>query len=322
MWKKKLAGRLVMAAVIFMSAQGIASAQATRTWVSGVGDDANPCSRTAPCKTFAGAISKTAAGGEISILDPGGYGGVTITKSILINGAEAGEGGVLVSGTNAIVIAAGGGDRVTLRGLTIEGLGSGLAGVRFNSGQSLHIEDCQIRGFRGSASASGVTFAPSGSVNARLFIKNSVITDNGQGSSGGIHIQPTGGALADVTIEKTTISNNVGWGVRADGNSVVTIRNSTLNSTWNNGVVAIGLADPVQVTIEGSTISDNGWGASGGAGIVANGSLALVRISDNLITNNAAGLVSSGGGIIQSFGDNRLSGNDVDGNPTSTATKR
>src|SRR5262245_48964588 len=63
-----------------------AYAQATRTWVSGVGDDVNPCSRTAPCKTFAGAISKTAAGGEISVLDPGGFGGVTITKSITING--------------------------------------------------------------------------------------------------------------------------------------------------------------------------------------------------------------------------------------------
>src|SRR5687768_12498119 len=79
-----------------------ASAQATRTWVSGVGDDANPCSRTAPCKTFAGAISKTAAGGEINCLDPGGFGGVTITKSISII-CDHTEGGVLVSGTNAIV---------------------------------------------------------------------------------------------------------------------------------------------------------------------------------------------------------------------------
>jgi hypothetical protein len=64
----------------------MAQAQATRTWVSGVGDDANPCSRTAPCKTFAGAISKTAPCGEISVLDPGGFGAVTITKSITING--------------------------------------------------------------------------------------------------------------------------------------------------------------------------------------------------------------------------------------------
>src|SRR3954471_3545021 len=81
---------------------GSAQAQATRTWVSGVGDDANPCSRTAPCKTFAGAISKTATDGEINCLDPGGFGGVTITKAITI--ASEVEAGVLVSGVNAIIV--------------------------------------------------------------------------------------------------------------------------------------------------------------------------------------------------------------------------
>ena|SRR6516162_3473324 len=80
-----------------------ASAQATRTWVSGVGDDANPCSRTAPCKTFAGAISKTAAAGEINVLDPGGFGAVTITKSIRIISDHI-EAGVLVSGSNGITV--------------------------------------------------------------------------------------------------------------------------------------------------------------------------------------------------------------------------
>src|SRR5688572_33130134 len=77
--------------------------QATRTWVSGVGDDVNPCSRTAPCKTLAGAISKTATGGEISILDPGGFGAVTITKSITIDGGGI-IGSILSSGTNGIVV--------------------------------------------------------------------------------------------------------------------------------------------------------------------------------------------------------------------------
>src|SRR5437763_15362461 len=90
------------------------SAQATRTWVSGVGDDANPCSRTAPCKTFAGAISKTAAGGEIDALDPGGFGAVTITKSITIDGGGT-FASVLVSGTNGIVVSAGINDVVILR---------------------------------------------------------------------------------------------------------------------------------------------------------------------------------------------------------------
>src|SRR3954469_2557592 len=127
---KKLAvsSALLGGIVAAMLSVAPASAQATRTWVSGVGDDANPCSRTAPCKTFAGAISKTAGGGEINVLDPGGFGGVTITKSISIL-ADHVEAGVLVSGTNAIVIAAGVNDRVVLEGLDIEGLGTGLNGV-------------------------------------------------------------------------------------------------------------------------------------------------------------------------------------------------
>src|SRR5574339_613770 len=92
-----------IAVVVTLTLATTAHAQATRTWVSGVGDDANPCSRTAPCKTFAGAISKTAANGEISVLDPGGFGAVTITKSITIVGRNA-EAGILAAGTNGSVI--------------------------------------------------------------------------------------------------------------------------------------------------------------------------------------------------------------------------
>src|SRR5437660_7075504 len=112
--------------------------QATRTWVSGVGDDVNPCSRTAPCKTFAGAISKTAAGGEINCLDPGGFGTVTITKSIIID-CDYTEGGVLAAGTNGINVndsatATPGTIVVYLRGLDIEGVTTGLIGINFISG--------------------------------------------------------------------------------------------------------------------------------------------------------------------------------------------
>src|SRR5690348_9026429 len=106
---------LIAAAAVSVILQGLlassAFAQATRTWVSGVGDDANPCSRTAPCKTFAGAISKTAAGGEISVLDPGGFGTVTITKAITING-EGNLAGIISAGGNAIVVNAGVNDKI------------------------------------------------------------------------------------------------------------------------------------------------------------------------------------------------------------------
>src|SRR5438445_11399517 len=127
--KRIILGALIAGSLSALSFVSPASAQATRTWVSGVGDDANPCSRTAPCKTFAGAISKTAAFGEINVLDPGGFGGVTITKSIHIR-SERFEGGVLVSGTNGIVVnLPASTDRVTIDGLDIEGLGPSTSSI-------------------------------------------------------------------------------------------------------------------------------------------------------------------------------------------------
>src|SRR5712672_2878373 len=118
----------------------------SRTWVSGVGDDANPCSRTAPCKTFAGAISKTAAGGEINCLDPGGFGAVTITKAMTI-ACEGVTACVLAAGTNGIIVNAGASDQVTLRGLDINGFGTGLNGIRFLAGKALIVDNCQIYEF-------------------------------------------------------------------------------------------------------------------------------------------------------------------------------
>ncbi|MGB8647163.1 MAG: hypothetical protein WCF84_18140, partial [Anaerolineae bacterium] len=133
--------------VLLFVTSSVANAQATRTWVSGVGDDANPCSRTAPCKTFAGAISKTAAGGEINALDPGGFGAVTITKAITIEGGPGNIAGVLVSGTNGIVIQAGATDAVILRHLNVDGLNTGLNGIRFLSGGSLTVENVHVQEF-------------------------------------------------------------------------------------------------------------------------------------------------------------------------------
>ena len=137
-----------------------AHAQATRTWVSGVGDDANPCSRTAPCKTWPGAISKTAAGGEIDALDPGGFGAVTITKSITLDGGGGQVASILVSGTNGINVSAAATDVIILRNLRLNGIlnsGSpGLTGVQINTAARVVIEKCDIFGF-GTA---GVTAAP------------------------------------------------------------------------------------------------------------------------------------------------------------------
>src|SRR5437868_15376679 len=121
--RRRLAKLVPALALIALALPASASAQASRTWVSGVGDDANPCSRTAPCKTFPGAISKTAAGGEINCLDPGGFGTVTITKAISIY-CEGVIGGILASGVTGVIVNAAATDHVVLRGLDIDGAGT------------------------------------------------------------------------------------------------------------------------------------------------------------------------------------------------------
>jgi Right handed beta helix region len=181
-----------------------AHAQATRTWVSGVGDDANPCSRTAPCKTFAGAISKTAPFGEINVLDPGGFGAVTITKSITISSIGF-EAGVLVSGTNGIVVSLPTAtDRVLLQGLDIEGLGTGLDGVKIIGSGTTTIVNCAIRHFTGN----GVNLV--GTSGARAVIRDSIITNN----AGGFNIAGAGG-VANTGVSITTLyDNNPSFGIQ------------------------------------------------------------------------------------------------------------
>jgi hypothetical protein len=164
-----------------------AQAQATRTWVSGVGDDANPCSRTAPCKTFAGAISKTAAGGEIDALDDGGFGQVTITKSITINGRGHLAGVLASSGTNGIIINAGASDVVVIRGISFSGVGSGLNAIRYLAGKYVVVEDSTIDGF-----ANGINMVTT-VVNGRMDIRNVQMTNaTATPNTYGIHIGAAG----------------------------------------------------------------------------------------------------------------------------------
>jgi hypothetical protein len=208
-----------------------AHAQATRTWVSGVGDDANPCSRTAPCKTFAGAISKTATAGEINVLDPGGFGALTITKSISVicTGVEA---GVLVSGTPGITVAAQPGDRVVLRGLDFQGLGTGTNGVNFVSGLELIIDKCNIQAF----ATNGVNVNTS-TANARVIIKETTIVGNGTNgtsNTGGVTVTQNGGAIF-VGILNSLLEQNQNYAVQTTGASAtVALANDFLGPTGLN----------------------------------------------------------------------------------------
>jgi hypothetical protein len=150
-----------------------ANAQASRTFVSGVGSDGNPCSRTAPCKTFAGAIGKTAVGGEINVLDPGGFGAVTIVNAITIRAVGV-EAGVLVGGTNGITVAAGASDTVNLIGLDFIATTTPLAGVQVTSAGNVNIANCSFTNF-----AEGVNVVPSSPTS--VLITNSRFMNNATG---------------------------------------------------------------------------------------------------------------------------------------------
>lgn len=297
-------GLVLVAGLAFSS---LASAQATRTWVSGVGDDANPCSRTAPCKTFAGAISKTAANGEINVLDPGGFGGVTITKSITIDGGGF-IASALVSGTNAIVVN-GANVVVVLRNIQLQGLNTGLDGVRFLQGKSLTLENVRIQQFNGT-NGDGIEFAPS-SGTSTLTIKNSIISHSGGTTGHGILIKPTLTGNANAVLDNVLVTQNR-KGLRAENNSTVTVTNSGFNSNTVSGIeVASVSSGNVLVNLDTITANNNGTN-----GILSTGSAnAFVLLSNSSVFANGTGLARVAGGQILSFQNNRVGGNGTDGSP-------
>ena len=248
---KKLVGKVLPAVALCLVGTTAAHAQATRTWVSGVGDDANPCSRTAPCRTFAGAISKTAAGGQIDVLDPGGFGGVTITKSISIE-AEGALAGVLVSGAERIIVNAGANDVVVLRGLLIEGVSNGLSGVRFLAGGALHVENCTINRF----GQYGIEFIPSGA--SQLFVKDTVIRGNGNAAvGGGILVKPGASGSAAAALDTVRLERNV-FGLRVEDNAQATVREGLSAGNGYAGFTARSTSAAAILNLESSVTVANG----------------------------------------------------------------
>ena len=294
-----------------------ASAQATRTWVSGVGDDVNPCSRTAPCKTFAGAISKTAAGGEIDCLDPGGFGAVTIIKSITID-CTGTFGSILASSTNGVVVN-GANVVVVLRGLSING-GTpaipGLNGIRFIQGASLTVENSIIQNFGGaSPNGFGISFQP-GNV-AELYVSNTLIQNNGTATTGGgILLQATGAAGGGrVRLDNVRLDHNRGFGLRVDtsGNTasaamIVSIDNSQVSgSTTGIFVNTPNASSAARLMVNNTTISNNTTGLNG------TGNFSRTFVANSTIYRNTTGLLISAGAQVSSFGNNQLIDNTTNG---------
>ncbi|HEX8168887.1 MAG TPA: right-handed parallel beta-helix repeat-containing protein [Beijerinckiaceae bacterium] len=269
--------------------------------MSGVGDDANPCSRTAPCKTFAGAISKTAAKGEINCLDPGGFGALTITKSIAVI-CDYTEGGALAGG-NGFVVNALSTDNVYISGIDFHGVTGALTGINILSAQTVVIKNSQVRQF-----VDGIKVAPaSGAI--RVDVIDSVIAYN---TGTGILNKPTGSGTVRMMIDRTRVLKNTGDGIMANGTTTtgslnVSIRDTESAHNGGTGFVSFSSGAVSQMMIDTSGAFENN------TGIAANGSGATVRFARSTVTANVTGVLQVAPGAAQSYSP---ASNSVDGNGT------
>jgi hypothetical protein len=283
-----------------------AQAQATRTWVSGVGDDANPCSRTAPCKTFAGAYSRTAECGEIDALDPGGFGSVTISKGITIDGG-GGEGGQVASvlaGSSApgitVNVSSSLCQKVILRNLDINGANVGTNGINILAAQAVSVENVSVMNF----AQNGVNLQPS--THANLSMYNSNIENN---AVGGI-ISAGASGTNRVVISRSTIHHN-GVGLTVGANSDVDTLDSSFVQNSGGGVLANNSTS--RITMLSSVLSNNQV-----FGVHSTNS-AIVQLSNCAIANNnGTGVLADLSGQILTWSNNYVGGNSIDGARTGT----
>ena len=298
--------RILSTAALVVGFSTLAHGQATRTWVSGVGDDANPCSRTAPCKTFAGAISKTANCGEISVLDPGGFGAVTITKSITIDGTGT-LAGILASLATGVVVNATATDVVTIRGISINGACNGIRGFNILQAKAVNIEDCVIFRFANE----GILVSETN--DHALNIRNTVIRDN---AGAGLSTTTTSSALK-VTLDNVASHGN-SHGFHARNGTRATARNCVFSNNTTNGVFADATSGFATARVWASQISLNGGNGvrAGNAG----GGVSGAEIGQNQINNNTSnGVLVGTGGVVETFGNNSIRGNGTDSCPGCTA---
>jgi len=268
-----------------------AQAQATRTWVSGVGDDANPCSRTAPCKTWAGAISKTANGGEIDALDPGGFGAVTITKSITLDGGGGQVASILVAGTNGINVSAQPTDVVIIKNIRFQGVlgngsnsaNAGITAIKFNTGLRLIVENCEIYGFN----ANGIDIANT-TANNYTAINNTQIMNV---ANAGVLVESSVASVVEITELRAYVTK---FGVAVTNGNKVGISRSVASLATTEGVHA---DTGGTLTLNNTTISfsTTGIGGTGTIQSLANNAL-IGNVSDG-VTPTKIGLQSDPFGL-------------------------
>ncbi len=287
----------VFAAFTFFASSAQAQTFA-KTYVSNSGSNSSPnCGNSSPCRTFTAAIAKTWAGGEIIVLDSGEYGSFTITKALTINGD--GSTAEITASSFGISINAGANDVVTIRGVSINGLGglAGGTGIRYQSGKQVLVENCSITGL----AFNGIEVALSAPGN--LVVKNTTIqgVSNGSNVQNGIKQTTADGAL-NAVLEDVRIVGNFNGVELVNGS--VTLSNSLVSQNSNIGILAGGGT----INIESSTMASNAVGVQANTGTT-------IRLSNVDILNNNTGISILPGGTVASFGNNRIAGNTTPGAP-------
>ncbi len=313
--KTSVLSALIGAGCLLLANAEPAGAQLARTWVSGLGDDANDCSRATPCRSFSGAHGKTTAGGQISCVDPINNTTTTaISKSITIDcgGFPAAVPGITVNGADIIVI---------IRNLTIAGASTGLVGINFVNGTDLYVHNVVIKDFN-SGAAQGIRFAPTAGALSRLFVSDSLITNNGLGANGGgIVVEPTGSVSARVVLDRVRVEGNTTGILSLGGGSapiIVQIRDSVAAGNSSHGMSAVSTTGALSALVIDRTSATLNLGD----GIRAQGTGALVHVGTSTVIGNVGGLIAVSGGSILSYQDNKASGNGADGGPTGVLTMK
>ncbi len=275
---------------LLLLAAPAAFAQATRTWISGVGDDLNPCSRTAPCLTLSGALAKTAVGGEIDVLDPMALGAATLTSSITIAATSQFGGAMDAPSLTGLTIDAPGAV-ITVRGLTFEANQSGTSGLRVLDAAVLRLEGCRFNGF----TADGIDARVSDG--GLLFLDDVAV----RGSLGaGLASSSTGMPLRVVVSGSSFVGN--ARGLWAGPGAQVTLVDGVVAGNVGAGLFAVSDGGAVEINVERSQLTRNGLGAEALAG-------AVIRLSNANVTENGAGPTHvTGAGRVHSFGNNRILG--------------
>ena len=277
----RFALRAIVLSIFTVALTMVAQAQAVLTWVSGVGDDANPCSRIAPCKTFAGAQSKTIPGGQINVLDPGSYGVVTIVKTLSIDSPPGMAVIIPTPFSNAvnINIPADSAPRfASLRNITINGLGPsvGVHGVSILSANAVYISDVVITNFAGRGISDTRT-------SGELFVKDTITRNNGEV---GIRIGPNSGSTSlAANLNRVTSEGNAYHGVAAFGGARVTIEDSFLTGNDNSGLVVESSAGSTKVVVENTNLSNNTDN-----GVFSGPGSSQTYIGRSIISNNTTGV--------------------------------